>query len=437
MTPPQSGNLNGGSFVQDALATRRGYQYTAFYLDVRVGARNVCLSRRKLPQGSWETLRFADHEQVQDDGHNNISMGICEGDGSIHLAYDCHNSDLALRRSIADLTSDPASADWSVHSFSAIFSSLSGLEGLPKARYFSNITYPRFLNLSEPAGAMLMELRVGMSGLGNDLIFIYKQTTTGNYSWSKRGVYLEGVENNAYINGIDCDSQGRLHVTWCYRDFVPATLEQSRQQAGPNGPENNHDLCYAWSPPEADGSGPGLRWFTSSGHDAGEAEARPIVPTTPEIVVFPIPKNSGILNQEAQFVDSTGGVHVLNREFVDGFEHWFHYNNQHTGLWRKRVLPLLPPSTTSARGKVLQSKPGGKLYFLLPQSKDLVILSTPLDENETWEEVLVVANAGGESGMEPLFDRRRLLEDGALSMFLGVLEPGEEERTLMVVDVAL
>lgn len=125
-------------------------------------------------------------------------------------------------------------------------------------------------------------------------------------------------------------------------------------------------------------------------------------------------------------MDSTGGVHVLNREFVDGFEHWcgifsqnrpreysiddlfnrFHYNNQHTGLWRKRVLPLLPPSTTSARGKVLQSKPGGKLYFLLPQSKDLVILSTPLDENETWEEVLVVANAGGESGMEPLFDVR-------------------------------
>jgi hypothetical protein len=41
-----------------------------------------------------------------------------------------------------------------------------------------------------------------------------------------------------YLNGIDVDSEGALHVSWCYRDYVPVTLEESRAQAGPNGPEN-------------------------------------------------------------------------------------------------------------------------------------------------------------------------------------------------------
>lgn len=41
-----------------------------------------------------------------------------------------------------------------------------------------------------------------------------------------------------YVNGIDFDGEGALHVSWTWRDYVPVTLEQSRQQAGPNGPEN-------------------------------------------------------------------------------------------------------------------------------------------------------------------------------------------------------
>lgn len=41
-----------------------------------------------------------------------------------------------------------------------------------------------------------------------------------------------------YINGLDVDSEGKLHVSWTYRDYVPVSLEKSRQQAGPNGPEN-------------------------------------------------------------------------------------------------------------------------------------------------------------------------------------------------------
>jgi hypothetical protein len=62
-------------------------------------------------------------------------------------------------------------------------------------------------------------------------------------------MYLKGVNNNAYINGIDCDDKETIHVSWTYRDFVKdGGGEGEAAQAGPNGPENNHDLYYAWSP---------------------------------------------------------------------------------------------------------------------------------------------------------------------------------------------
>ncbi len=48
------------------------------------------LSRRKLPSIRWETLVFDDYVQTTDDPHNTVQMGICAGDGTIHLSYDHH-----------------------------------------------------------------------------------------------------------------------------------------------------------------------------------------------------------------------------------------------------------------------------------------------------------------------------------------------------------
>lgn len=45
----------------------------------------------------------------------------------------------------------------------------------------------------------------------------------------------------------------------------------------------------------------------------------------PGIVAFDIPKGSGLMNQEAQTVDRAGGVHVLNRDTLDGELMWKHY----------------------------------------------------------------------------------------------------------------
>jgi hypothetical protein len=33
---------------------------------------------------------FDDYEQRSDDGHNTISVGVCKGDGTVHVAFDHH-----------------------------------------------------------------------------------------------------------------------------------------------------------------------------------------------------------------------------------------------------------------------------------------------------------------------------------------------------------
>ena len=133
------------------------------------------------------------------------------------------------------------------------------------------------------------------------------------------------------MNGIDY-RLARLHISWCYRNFIaiPASASNNtnahKQQAGPNGPENNHDLNYASS------TDLGLTWQNSNGKvlarlgcGIDEEERRSIVPTSDGVRVFEIPMGSGILNQEAQCADWEGGFWVLNRERRKGEEKWMVY----------------------------------------------------------------------------------------------------------------
>lgn len=88
--------INANSFQQNAILSYRGWQYVCFYSnkDDRVsgGPLLVNISRRRPdgPSPSWETLTFRDYEQTVDDGHNTISIGICAGDGTIHVSFDHH-----------------------------------------------------------------------------------------------------------------------------------------------------------------------------------------------------------------------------------------------------------------------------------------------------------------------------------------------------------
>jgi hypothetical protein len=168
------------------------------------------------------------------------------------------------------------------------------------------------------------------AGSGSDVLFRYLSET---HSYIYLGQFLTGVENSPYINGIDY-SLGKIHVSGTYRHFVdyegvddPSSTSH-KTNSGPNGPENNYDLFYTYS---EDG---GSTFRNSEGkimaalHLGGS-----IYPTSEGLVVFDIPMNSGILNQEAQAADQHGGFHVLNREKVSGQEKWIHYYRNKTGQY--------------------------------------------------------------------------------------------------------
>lgn len=86
--------INGYAFQQDAITSFNGWQYAVYYSALSPDAAPeplfVHLARRQLPSGPWQTIVFQDYPQTTDDGHNTVQLGICPGDGTIHLSYDHH-----------------------------------------------------------------------------------------------------------------------------------------------------------------------------------------------------------------------------------------------------------------------------------------------------------------------------------------------------------
>ncbi|RYC53958.1 hypothetical protein CHU98_g12253, partial [Xylaria longipes] len=228
--------LNGYAFQQDALHTFNGWQYACFYGSSPSSAEPlfVHLSRRKLPAGPWQTLVFEDYAQTTDDGHNTVQLGICPGDGTIHLSYDHHCDVLRYRHSGVGVATSPEEVTWGPELFTPTLSMLPGLSSPETTELLSYITYPRFVTRG---GDLLFTFRTGKAGLGDDHLCVYTaasslsadhtnsntsepaKTEVGAYEFL--GTHLKGVSNNPYIHGLDAAPDGsRLYTTWVYREFV-------------------------------------------------------------------------------------------------------------------------------------------------------------------------------------------------------------------------
>lgn len=202
------------------------------------------------------------------------------------------------------------------------------LPGIPSThKHFSYVTYPRLGALSE--NTIFMSLRDGKAGDGSDHLYLYRAATG---FWEFVGTPLTGVHSNPYVHGWTF-RDGVLHVTWVYRGFVwyegwdDLTDTKHKQQAGPNGAENNHNICYAYSDDF------GHTWKNSAGRVIADLrKGETIANDAPGIVAFEIPKGKGLINQEAQAVDPDGGVHVLNRDTLDGQHLWKHYYRSPEGM---------------------------------------------------------------------------------------------------------
>ncbi|KAK0668190.1 hypothetical protein QBC41DRAFT_394431 [Cercophora samala] len=433
--------INCYAFQQDAIVTFQGWQYAAFYSPLQAAAEPlyVHLARRRLLEpphnqpGGWEVLALIDYPQTVDDGHNTVQLGISPGDGTIHLSYDHHCDVLRYRYSCRNLALKPSEFSWTSSNFTPTLDCLPGLPASHEA--FHYVTYPRFCTVDSD---LLFTLRDGKAGLGHDHLYLYS-STSGHYSYI--GQHLTGIQSNPYIHGLSYRS-GRLHLTWVYRGFVPydgwddLADTKHKQQAGPNGAENNHDLCYAYSDDlgKSWGNGQG-KVIASSGSKSSTIDNQ-----SEGIVAFRIPKGSGLTNQESQVVDLDGGVHVLNRTSLSpgsggnssGAIHWKHYHKApgDGGVW---VEHPLRPAYGSARGRLAVTKTGDILVILPDADKGHMHIEKST-RSSGYADHRAVWSGEGLWG-EPLVDLPRLEKDNILSLLAlaDTRPPGHQPGTKSVV----
>lgn len=360
---------------------------------------------------------------------------------------------LRYRHSAPGVAQHPAAFRWAPSLFTP---TLDHLPGLPRDhRHFARVTYPR-LGALPGTSAMFMSLRDGKAGLGSDHLYLYRggggggETTAG--LWEFVGTPLTGVRSNPYVHGWDFSSRvngteedggkdgsggagGRLHVTWVWRGFVwyegwddPEDTKH-KAQAGPNGAENNQDICYAYS------DDLGYTWRNGEGVVVADLRKGGTIENDAEgIVAFRIPKGSGLMNQESQVVDLDGGMHVLNRDTLDdGMYMWKHHYRSPDGTWSPRaIMPINGPR----RGRLAVTR-DGDLLMLLPGTTAPTMSILKATRAGGYADYVEVWAGNGLSG-EPLVDGHRLQEENILSVFVRRdVENSDGEKVVAVLNFQL
>jgi hypothetical protein len=401
------GYLNGESFQQDGIVSYGGYQYTAFWNT----SRHVVLARRTLPTGTWSTLELADYTNTADDAHNTISLGICPGDGSLHLSFDHHGNDLHYRTSVAGLVSNPATATWAATSFSTVTSALVG------STKVTLVTYPRFV--TEPDGnKMLFEARIGSSGSGDEYLWEYDGAT---HAWTSLGMFVNGTLDsiNAYPHGLSYTRGGtRLHMSWCWRETPDAST--------------NHDLYYIYSDDH------GRTWKNNAGTAVATSGSSFVTKNSSGIKVWTINQNRGLINQEHMAVDGTGRVHVLLSHMPDAqaddatFDsartksQFFDYWRSTSGTWTRVATGL--SSIASFRGKLAIAS-SNNVYAVLPDLR--IAAATATSNFATW--TVLDSTDSGRFFSDPLIDTTRLVLEDKLTVFY----PQKNSANIYVLDYTI
>lgn len=417
LDPSARGNVtygataNVGSYQQDGLLTYGRFQYTAWY----AADRSVVLARRPLGATAWDSV-VLDAVLHFDDSHNNVTLGVSPGDGRLHVALATHADRIRYLRSVPGLA-DGAAA-WSSRSFEPLAGTLPGAPGAPRSW-----TYPSF----ELAGStLLLTWRDGTALGGGQALARYDGGPGG--AWSYLGTFTGGTgawsspygtstSRYAYLHGFTRNRvTGDLEVTWTWRESAAA------QHPSCPGAPANRDLGYARSP---DG---GVTWLNDAGAVIARTGTDDVITTEDEQVVARIPVQVGMINQEAQAVDSAGRVHVVTSEVdeetlaeVGGCLGGDYYEQRGElaqpvhrwrgtdGTWHATTLPFRM-GNGGRSSLVLDAS--DTAYLVLPDGR--VVAATAAGGWSDW--TLVFDAADVDSVSETVVDHDRALVDGVLSV---------------------
>jgi hypothetical protein len=410
--------VHGVTFQQDGVVTYKGWQYAAYYQSFFNGTRNVgrvSVGRRPLPGGTWQTFTFTDYDFTIVDSHNDVVIGICAEDGTIHLSFDHHVATLKYRASVAGLANSPTTTAWNASMFGPTKDRLNGSTAL------TQVTYPRFI--PTPSGKLLFTYRFGGSGGGDEMLYEYSGTTgtwttVGQYttrSGSYTGTFASGTDRNAYFDMTVFDSTGRLHGTWCWRETPDAS--------------SNHDLMYAYS------DDVGRTWKNQLGAQIAVAGSSFIGVNSPGILGWSIPQSRNYINNSAMATDRQGRVHVVawhlpdaepNQAFnqaVTSPSRYHHYWRGTDGVWRRN-----PTTLTGSRAK-LAVDDDGRLFLMYGDASNLKIATaspaanpeaSPATSWNTWSTLNLVGGAlpaGKALSVNLVTDTSRWDQDRILSLY--------------------
>jgi len=425
-----SNAINGRTFQKDAIASYKGFQYLAYY----DAERHVCLTRRKLPLGNWETIRFLDYYFESNDAHNVVTLGICPNDGTIHLAFDHHGHTLHYRVSKKGLANKPETMNWDMSVFGLVVSELEKGKTI-------KITYPKFWQT--PDGNLQFNYRQGGSGNGDRMLVDYNAATG---TWentrqidSRDGLFEDefGQSNSrcSYPNGYDYDVSGKLHTTWVWRESSQGV---------------NHDLMYAYSEDQ------GFSWRNNDGELLKEI----IHVNSPKITVQSIPRVLGLMNDHGQVIDSKGRIHVvmyhcseksieeavsspgLTRRAPSEAKRYFHYWRNSKGEWQQHEMDF----KVGNRPKIFADKNdnlimiyGGeasKLHEKAEQEENDLIIAVATAKND-WKDWHIAHVIKGPFFNDMLGDFYRWKLEGVLSVMVQEAPKSiSKPSTLQVVDLS-
>ncbi|MBK1825464.1 BNR-4 repeat-containing protein [Haloferula rosea] len=387
-----SQNVNGRTYQRSPVSSFKGYQYATYY----DGNRNVCLGRRKLPSGPWEVIRFPDYSITSHDSHNITALGICAGDGTIHLAFDHHKHPLNYRVSSVGVATNPDAVSWSASLFGSVTDELGSVGRL------TDVTYPSFFQA--PNGNLMLFYRFGGSGNGDGMIYEYDGSSS---DWSpgmgkfisRSGTYNGAVSSNStsrnpYINGISYGGD-RLHASWGWRESS-------------GGSQFNHDLNYAYSDDD------GRTWRNSAGTQIGVTGSSFISIHSSDLIVAPIPQNIGLSNQYTHYAYPDGSCHVVvaHREGGTGSVRYHHYWRNAAGTWSSEVLPL-----SGSRPKLVGDE-NRELFLVYVSGNTLrVAKGTPNASETAWSWSSIHSQSDRSEGGEGQIDVARWEADRILSVY--------------------